>query len=75
MQPIVPLQYEVQINARVSLIDPEVALGQSNLRVNIDSVAVNGVDNDPSNITVAGVTIALSDAILNWIIDNKDVPA
>jgi hypothetical protein len=75
MQPVVPLQYEIQINCRISLVDVGQPVSQANLAVTLDSVAVNGVDNDPANVTVAGVTTALGTAIKNWLADNKDIPA
>ena len=75
MQEAVPLQYEFQVSGRVTLTVLGTGLHQSNLTTTVDAVVVNGVDNDPTNITTGSLKAALETAIANWIIDNKDVPA
>lgn len=75
MQSPVPLQYEFQINGRVELTVLGTGLHQSNLTTTVDAVIVNGVDNDPTNITTGSLKAALETAIKNWLVDNKDIPA
>lgn len=74
MQAAVPLQYEFQLNGRISLTVLATGLHQSNLTTALDAVTINGVDKDPAAVSSGSLKTAIETAIKNWVIDNKAVP-
>lgn len=74
MEPVVPLQYEFQINGRVNLTVLGTGLHQGNLTVNVDIVDVNGESIATSTIAGGDLT-GLKNAIKTMLIGIKTIPA
>lgn len=73
MEPVVPLQFTIQINARTELIVLATGLHQANLVTTVDIFDVNGTSEALAPLNGALVT-ALETAIQNLVISNQAVP-